>query len=226
VRRDALVAVASVAGFVAITAVLAAGGPLVDLDLAVREWADAHRPAAAETVGRVLNRLGQGGALLGISIALAALLGLVRWRQAAGWWRSAQPMLYVLAALLLVYPAVRIVKDLTERGAPNAPWPPEQAVKLMGPQPPGEYAAGYPGGHAVNTIVWYGVLLVLVTGLLHAYGRAAPPRHLQLAIRIAVPVIVVVTNTYLSFHWVSDNLAGLALGLAIDRVLCLLRRLE
>jgi hypothetical protein len=244
VRRDALVALAGVATFVAVTAALAAGGWPVDVDLAVREWSEAHRPAALDTAGRILNRLGQGGVLLGISIGLACLLGLVRWqppcpgpertagrerrrrtwRSGSGWWRSLQPLAYVLVALALVYPVVRIGKDLTARGAPNSPWSPEQAVELMGPQPPGGYAAGYPGGHAVNTIVWYGVLLLLLTALLHAYGRAAPPRNLQLAIRIGVPAVVVASNTYLSFHWLTDNLAGLALGIAADRVLSMLRR--
>jgi membrane-associated PAP2 superfamily phosphatase len=238
VRRDALVALAGVVAFVAVTAALAAGGWLVDVDLAVREWADAHRPAAVEAVGRVLNRLGQGGALLGVSIGLACLLGLVRWHRGARWrslggggapqrgagGEALWPLLYVLAALALVYPLVRVGKDLTARGAPNSPWPPEQAVALMGPQPPGGYAAGYPGGHAVNTIVWYGVLLLLFTALRHAYDRAGPPRGLRLAIRIGVPVVVATSNTYLSFHWLTDNLAGLALGIAIDRVLNLLWR--
>lgn len=220
-------ALAGVAMFGVVTAALAAGGWLVDVDLAVREWADGHRPAALETVGRVLNRLGQGGALLGISIGLACLLGLIRWHRGKGWWRSLFPLLYVLAALALVYPIVRVGKELTARGAPNAPWSPEQAVQLMGPQPPGEYAAGYPGGHAVNTIVWYGVLLVLLTALRHAYDRAGPPASLQRGIRVAVPVLVVVCNTYLSFHWLTDNLAGLSLGIAIDRVLAILwRRFE
>ena len=237
-RRDALVALAGVVAFVAVTAALAAGGWLVDVDLAVREWAEGHRPGAAEAVGRVLNRLGQGGALLGISIGLACLLGLVRWHRGTRWrslggggapQRGAGgvalwPLLYVLAALALVYPLVRVGKELTARGAPSSPWSPEQAVQLMGPQPPGEYAAGYPGGHAVNTIVWYGVLLLLIAALLHAYGKPGPPRNLQLAIRIAVPVVVAASNTYLSFHWLTDNLAGLALGIVIDRVLSMLRR--
>ncbi|MPZ25743.1 MAG: phosphatase PAP2 family protein [Micromonosporaceae bacterium] len=227
-RRDALLVAVSVAAFALLTAALAAGGPLIDLDLAVHEWSDQHRPAAADTVARALNRLGQGGVLLGVCAALAGLLGLVRWRRGAGWWRAGQPIGYVLVAAAAVYLSVATVKRATERGAPSSLLPPEQTVPLLGPLPPGEYAAGYPSGHAVNTIVWYGVLVLLASALLHAYRRGGgglPPVAGWTA-RLAPPVVVVAAQTYLSFHWLTDSLAGLALGLAIDRALCLLRRLE
>jgi membrane-associated phospholipid phosphatase len=123
-----------------------------------------------------------------------------------------------------VVPSVLAIKRVTDRGAPNSRLPPEQTVPLFGPQPPGAYADGYPGGHAVNTVVWYGVLLVVVTALLHAYGRTGPPRAVRLAVRLAPPAIVLVVSTYLSFHWLTDGLAGLAIGLAIDRLLYLARR--
>jgi hypothetical protein len=223
VRRDVLLAVLFAGLFAVFTAALAAGGPLIDLDLAVREWAESHRPPAAEAVARVLNRLGQGGVLLGLCVVLALWVGWARWP--ARRWRALQPALYVLAAAVLVIPTVLVVKALTERGAPSSPLPPEQTVRLMGPLPPGEYDAGYPSGHAVNTIVWYGVLVVLVTCLLHEYrwaGRWWPV--VRPVARIAPPVIVFATQTYLSFHWLTDSIAGFALGLAIDRALCLLRR--
>jgi membrane-associated phospholipid phosphatase len=232
VRRDALLAALFVAVFAVLTAALAAGGPLIDLDLAVREWAEAHRPPTAESVARILNRLGQGGPLLGICIVLALWVGLVRWRtpppkpaRAAVWWWALRPPLYVLAAAVLVVPTVLAVKVLTERGAPSSTLPPEQVVPLMGPLPPGEYDLGYPSGHAVNTIVWYGVLAVLVTCLLHEYRRVGRWPQWRPVLRIAPPLIVFGTQTYLSFHWLTDSLAGFALGLAVDRVLSLLRRL-
>lgn len=214
-RRDLVVIVAAVVAFVALTAALAAGGPFIDLDLAVRAWSEAHRPAAADRVARIVNLLGQGGALLTVAVLTA---GVVAWRG-----RSLRPLLYVAAAAVLLVPTVLAIKAVTERGAPSSPLPPEQTVALLGPLPAAEYDAGYPSGHVVNTVVWYAVLLTLATVLLRGYGRGAPPPALRRAVRVAPVVIVLLASTYLSFHWLSDGLAGLALGIAIDRTLHLPR---
>jgi hypothetical protein len=211
VRRDLLLIVAYLAAFGILTAALAAGGPLIDLDLAVREWSEAHRPPVADLAARGLNLLGQGGALLAVSAGLATLLALRL--------RSVIPLLYVVAAAVLIVPTVVLLKGLTERGAPSSPLPPEQTVALMGPLPPGEYAAGYPGGHATNAILWYAVILTLVTALLCAYGRAVPSVTVRPVVRTAPPVIVVAASTYLSWHWFTDGFAGVALGLALERTL-------
>lgn len=216
-RRDVGLALGCLAAFGVLTAALVAGGPLTELDLALHRWAEAHLPAPAETVGRVLNRLGQFGALMPLSLVLAGWLGLRR--RAAGWWQMIQPPLYVAIATVLVVPTVLVIKHVTERGAPSSPLPAEQTVPLMGPLPAGEYATGYPGGHVVNGVVWYGVLLALIVALCRSYGRPPPPRWLQVVIRVVPPVLLLIIPTYLSFHWFTDGLAGLAYGLAVDRVL-------
>lgn len=201
----------SLGAFVVLTAGLAAGGPLWSLDLTVERWAREHRPAAAEAVAAVLNRLGQGGWLLALAVVAG---GWLAWRL-----RTPRPLGYVLVAALLVVPPVLLIKALTARGAPTSRLPPEQTVRLLGPLPPGEYAAGYPSGHVVNTVVWYGVLLLLVTALLRAYGRGDPPLALRRVVRIGPPVIVLATSTYLSYHWVTDGLAGLTYGVFVDQLL-------
>lgn len=214
-RRDVGLIGLFVAAFGALTVAIAAGGPLVDLDLAVREWSESHRPGVADVAARVLNLLGQGGALIAVSAVLAAWLVLLT--------RSGWPLLCLLAAAVLLMPTVLVIKALTERGAPSSPLPPERTVALMGPLPAGEYAAGYPSGHVVNTVVWYGVIVALATALLRAYGREAPSAALRRTFRVAPVAIVLFTSTYLSFHWLTDGFAGLAVGLAIDRTLWLVR---
>lgn len=240
-RRDALLAVLFLALFAALTVGLAMGGPLIEVDLAVHRWAEAHRPPIADTVARGLNRLGQGSALLTICTLLAGWLAWVRLRavrraphtggqpgdplgeRLRGWWWVAAPLLYLGAAAVLLVPTVLLLKRVTERGAPSSPLPAEQVVPLWGHLPPGEYAAGFPGGHAANTVVWYGVALLFITGLCRAYRRAGPPDWVRVTLRVGPPLIVLATTTYLSFHWLTDSLAGIALGLAIDRLLALLR---
>lgn len=223
-RRDALLAAASGLLFAALTAGLAAGGWLLSLDIMVDQWATEHRPAGLAALARVINRLGQGGYLVAVCLPLAGWLGFLRRRRGQPWWPVLRPVALVVTTLVLVVPTVLLIKyPLTARGAPSSELPAEQVVPLHGALPPGEYAAGYPGGHVLNTVVWYGVLLVLVTALLRAYGRADPPWAVWLAVRLTPLVLVLWASTYLSFHWFTDGLAGLALGVAVDRVLALLR---
>lgn len=213
--RNWWVAAGYLAGFVAVTVALLAESPLIDLDLAARAWSEAHRPAVVETAARAANLLGQGTPLLVVAIGLAGWL--------AGRVRTVRPLLFVLAAAVLLVPTVLITKAATQRGAPSSTLPPEQAVQLLGPLPPDEYAAGYPSGHVANTVVWYGVVLLLLAALLRSYGRGAPARWLYWTVRIVPVVLVFAATTYLSFHWLTDSLAGLLLGLAIDRLLSSLR---
>jgi hypothetical protein len=72
-------------------------------------------------------------------------------------------------------------------------------------------------------VVWYGVLVVLLGALLRSYGRREMPVGVRVTIRVAPVAIVLATTTYLAYHWLTDGLAGLALGLAVDRVLHLRR---
>jgi membrane-associated phospholipid phosphatase len=194
-------------GFVAITAALAYGY-LLGMDLAVREWSDAHRPTAVYWTARLLNYLGQGGWLL--TPAATALAALVAFRA-----RSVRPLLLVPAAFVLIYVAIGPLKLWTDRAAPTSTLPPDESVRVFNSLPPGEYDLSYPSGHVVNAIVWYGVLAVLLTAL--TAGRLDP--RLVRLVRVAPPAIVLATTTYLNFHWLTDGVAAILLGLVLDRLL-------
>lgn len=200
------------AGFVALTGALA-NGYLLDLDLAVSAWAYAHDPAPLYWAARVLNLLGQGGWLL---TPLAGALAL-----AVGWQRhSVRPLLLVAGAFVLTYLTIGPLKLWTDRAAPSAsvkePFlPPEEAVEIFNQLPAGAYSMSYPSGHVANAIVWYGVVAVLLTAL--TAGRISPAWYRL--VRFAPPAILLVTTTYLNFHWLTDGLAALLLGVVLDRVL-------
>ncbi|MFC0533549.1 phosphatase PAP2 family protein [Phytohabitans kaempferiae] len=193
---DALLLVA----FAALTAALAAGW-LLDLDRDVADWLFAHEWDPGYWVARTLNFLGSGGPLTVISGIIAIWLGIRR--------RSIWPLALVVAAFLATGFAIMPLKLWTDRAAPRSILP--DAVEIFNHLPPDEYSLSYPSGHMVNTIVWYGVLALLLAPWL---GRTA-----RRWLRIAPPTIVFVTTVYLNYHWVTDSIAGVLLGIVLDRLL-------
>lgn len=200
------------AALVGLTLALA-DGHLIGLDLAVREWVFAHQPAPAYWTARVFNYLGQGGWLLTpLSAGLAILVGLRT--------RSIRPLLVVAGAFVLTYLTIGPAKVLTDRAAPSSKLPPEETVKIFNSHlPPDEYDMSYASGHVANAIVWYGVIALLVVALLRTHGRTDPPKATYWLIRVLPPAILFCSTTYLGYHWVTDSVAGLLLGLLLDRVL-------
>lgn len=187
-----------VAGFVLVTAALAARTPILHLDLAVRDWCDAHRPAIGYGLARGLNYLGQGGLVLTpAALLVGAWLG---WRR-----RSFRPLLPVVGAFVLTFATVGPLKLWTDRLAASSPAP---HAEWLFHQTNG---VSYPSGHVVNAIVWYGVLSLLLTPVLRPLPRAV--------MRFGAPVIVLCTTTYLSFHWLTDGVAAVLLGVLLDRLL-------
>ncbi len=198
-----------VAGFAALTLALARGH-LLGLDQGVADWSDANRPAPLYWASRVLNYLGQGGqVLLPLAVLLAAA---VAWRR-----RSLRPFLPVAAAFLLTYLTIGPLKLWLERAAPHSPL--ADRVEILNDLPPGEYGLSYPSGHVANAIAWYGVIALLAGALLRALDRPPLPPAAAVAIRVLPPAIVFCTTTYLAFHWITDSVAGLLLGVVLTRLL-------
>lgn len=188
------------AGFAVLTALLAAG-TLLDLDSAVSDWCFDHETDVGHGLARAFNFLGNGGPLTGICLVTGAILAVRA--------RSVWPVLPVVAAFLLTGFAILPIKLWTDRAAPKSTLP--DKVELFNQLPPGEYSLSYPSGHMVNTVVWYGVLVLLLSPWLPAAARRL--------LRIAPPAIVFVTTVYLNFHWLTDSIAGLLLGVFLDRLL-------
>jgi membrane-associated phospholipid phosphatase len=194
--RGWLVDVLLLAALVGLTAALWAGA-LVDLDVAVRDWVDAHRPPPADLVARILNLVAQGFVLLVLAVAAAAWLA-----RRSG---SVRPALVVVAAWLGLNVAIGLVKVVTDRAAPHLP------VHAVHREQFFSGGLSYPSGHVANAVVWYGVLLLLLGAVL--------PAGVRWALRIAPPALAAVVNTYLAFHWLTDTIAGLLAGFLLDRAL-------
>jgi len=186
------------AAFVVLTVALAARTPLLGLDLAIRDFADAHRPGWLDTTLRVLNYFGQGGTILTpLALIVAAVLAVRR--------RSARPFLPVVGAFVATYFTIGPLKLLTDRAAASSRI---EHPEWLFHDPSG---MSYPSGHVVNAIVWYGVLAMLLAGVLSERQR--------MLVRAGVPALLLLTTTYLSFHWLTDGLAAILLGVVLDRTL-------
>ncbi|GID94947.1 phosphatase PAP2 family protein [Amorphoplanes digitatis] len=200
---------ALLAGFVALTVALARGH-LLALDVQVADWVDAHRPAPLYWMSRVLNYLGQGGqVLMSTSILLA---GLVAWRR-----RSVRPVLVIVVAFLVTFVTIGPLKVWLDRAAPHFAGPDREI--LFNPAADGPVAMSYPSGHVANALAWYAVIAVLLSALLRSLDRPPLSPRANAALRVLPPVIVFFTTTYLAFHWITDSVAGLLLGLILARVL-------
>ncbi|MGC5019950.1 phosphatase PAP2 family protein [Micromonospora sp. DT47] len=199
---------------VALTVALATDH-LFGVDRAVADWSADHRPTVAYWVARVLNLLGQGTPLTLIAAGLGVLVAVRL--------RSVRPVLPPVVAFALTYLTIGPLKVWTARPAPSAslrePFlPPAQTLPLFQHELPVSYAQSYPSGHVANAIVWYGVLALLLAPLLRSVGRRVPP-GLVTVVRVVPPLVVLSTTTYLGWHWLTDSVAGLLLGLLLDRLL-------
>jgi membrane-associated phospholipid phosphatase len=189
---------ALIVGFVAVTVALA-NGYLLRLDVEVYRWCEAHRPVALYWLARAGNLLGQGTPLAVLALGLASVLA---WRR-----RSVRPVLPVLAAELLTGVTVLLLKLGLHRAPPrnqNGVANPEQLFSDPASQ-------SYPSGHLVVAIVWYGILALLLVDVLPVRGRSA--------LRLVPPAVLFCTTVYLSFHWLTDTVAGLLLGMLLYRLL-------
>ncbi|HEY2672740.1 MAG TPA: phosphatase PAP2 family protein [Rugosimonospora sp.] len=188
------------AAFVAIT-VGVADRALIGMDVWLRDWCDAHRPGVLYWPAWVGNHLGQGGWLTSICGILALLLA---WRR-----HSVRPVLVVIVAFALTFCTLTPMKDITNRPAADANV--EHAGRAWARGYFGVGGASYPSGHLVNSIVWYGVLALLLSAWLPVVWRRV--------IRVVPPAVLGVTTVYLSFHWLTDTVAGLLFGLFLDRIM-------
>jgi membrane-associated phospholipid phosphatase len=198
VRRSWWVDAGLAAGFAVLTLALAEG-VFLGLDLDVDHWSRTHRPVGLYWLARAGNYLGQGTWLAVISLGIAIVLG---WRR-----RSVRLLLPVLAAELISGLAVLAFKGTLHRAPPNNQNHVPHPERLFSDPA----SQSYPSGHLVVAIVWYGVLAMLLTGIL--------PAAWQRALRVVPPVVLFVTTVYLSFHWLTDSVAGLLLGLLLYRLL-------
>src|SRR5436190_12065240 len=182
-----VIAGALVVGLLAL--LLRASHALVHVDRAAADWGSAH---AGEPSTRLLNLLTDLGSTTGVIVilTLVAVVELVR-----------APSRWVVPFLLVVTLgdtfATIAVKGLVDRARPTL----NPLAQTLGPS--------FPSGHSSTAAAMFAACALLVSR-----RRGLRVRALLTATAVALAVAVACSRVLLDLHWVSDVVAGLALGWA------------
>ncbi len=195
VTTAALIALAGIAGFIALMAAVGGGPHALDTKilLALREGGDPRQPLGPpwlQLAMRDISGLASTTVLLFVMAAALAYLLAVRRRAMA---------LFVLLALGGGQVLASLLKLGVDRPRPELVPHLVEVVTLS-----------FPSGHAMGAALTYGTLGVLAAGI--APNRAA--RICLLSLAVIATLLVGVSRVYLGVHWPSDVLAGWCAGFA------------
>ena len=176
-------ALASLAGYVAL-AVLAAHQQFFAVDYGTRTWI---RMLREETPYLPMAFVTQLGGFLGLVLLIVLGVVVLLWRRQHRW-AIALPALMAGAGALQA-----ITKWTIGRARPDeSPW-------------------GFPSGHVLSLVVFFGLMVWLVVT---ASRRRRRWRLLASVLCVVTVAIVAFSRLYLDRHWLSDLAGGLTIGLA------------
>jgi membrane-associated phospholipid phosphatase len=197
---------AAIGAYALITALLAVG-QLTAMDRLLADWSTTAAPRWLVYASQYAAYLGQGGPLAALTLAIAGIQAV---RHKDDWWK---PISLWVAAFVLEAAVVVPVKMFTRRGAPADHQ--ADAIDFFSKGFCGTPACeSYPSGHAVNAIVWYGLAILLIGNLVHSAVHAT--------VRFTTVAIVALATVVSGYHWATDTLAGVVVGVGIYAALSLL----
>lgn len=158
-------------------------------DLASAQWGATHATVGSTAV---LRRLSLLGGTAGV-IFVAVVAGLVEYRRLPD---RAVPVL-LAATVLGQFALTNGIKEIVERARPDI----SQLTGFAG--------SSFPSGHASAAAATFAVVALLV-----GRRRSRSARAVIAGVAVAVAVIVAGTRVLLGVHWLTDVLAGLAVGWA------------
>jgi len=162
---------------------------LVDIDASVAAWGDRHSGPVSEKGLNAITQLGGTYLVIGLAV-IVAIVGYVR---RPNRWIPVFLLTVLLGQVLLS----NVIKELLDRARPTF----NPIAETLGPS--------FPSGHSTAAAAfWAAAALVL--------GRGTSPKTRALLAGGAAGIAVAVASTrvLLDVHWLSDVLAGLALGWA------------
>jgi undecaprenyl-diphosphatase len=164
-------------------------GPLARADLALTNFLAAHRRPWLTQLMLLVSDSHETGKLLAIAVLLAA------WR----WWRGARREALAFAVVPAGEALNVLLKYTFQRPRPLVAHP---LVHLS--------TFSFPSGHAVASTVFYGAVCALVFD----QTRSMLLRAVAAVVGLAMVLLVCASRVYLGAHYLSDVLAGVAVGTA------------
>lgn len=172
-----------------LTAIVRNTDALAGLDSAAATWGDRHANALSHDAIALLTRLGEMWIVIPVAVAVAA----VEIHRTRNRWVVPFLLATIAGGTLLT----ETIKGLVDRARPEL----EPVAATLGP--------AFPSGHACTAAASWAAF-ALVAG--RWWGRRAWPALAGVAVGIAVAVAA--SRVLLDVHWLTDVLAGLALGWA------------
>lgn len=170
-------------------------GPWHQADLALADWVDTVDLRGMTAPNAVLWLLTQTGGRGTILVVIGALTLYVM-RQRRVW----QPLLRVVVTLALLTVVVYALKVGLGRTAPGSG---DSILYVDG--------LSYPSGHSANAVLWWGTAVWLV----RTYRMPGWLVRACIAMAVAAPILTTISMIALNYHWLTDVVAGLALGLVL-----------
>jgi len=165
------------------------GDELSRIDVPVTRYVIEHRVGGLTAFLRALTHLGDVYFLVGLVLAV----GIWVWRRSRTWVPLAT-MLATLGGAVVLY---TVVRPLVGRPRPE-----------FGPSVMEISGFAFPSGHATQAVAVYGVLAFLISKQLRSWSRAVT----VWTAATLVALLVGFSRLYLGVNWISDVLAGFALG--------------
>lgn len=184
------IAALAVWAFAGLTQDVVGHDELALVDPLFENWVVAHRTAGVSSAMQIVTWLGSTAVI--VPLMLVAVVGLVARRRD---WRSAALLVAAVAGAAGLYNTVKPVV-----GQPRPP-----ATLWIGHFG----GAAFPSGHATQGVAFYGMLALLLST-----GRSLRARTLIWMSAAVIALAIGASRIYLGAHWLSDVLAGYALGTA------------
>jgi membrane-associated phospholipid phosphatase len=159
------------------------------IDNGVAKWGNAHASALSTDGLNVVTQL--GGIYLVIALCVALALGETLLE------RSVWVIPFVVAVIGGEEILTLTVKDLAHRVRPAF----NPAAATLGPS--------FPSGHSATAAAFYACAALLI-----GRRRGRPARALLAGLAVGLAVAVAASRVLLDVHWLTDVIAGLALGWA------------